>query len=106
VFNIAGQPELKEHNGNGACRHQESITLRVDAMIIPQIDRERAVHLLINEQHNNVSGDEGYESGIAQHEAIACQCFQERFAFFVCLRLGFGFRDRAKDNDRNHTTDN
>jgi len=38
VFDGARQPELKKDDSDGAGAHQKAITLRVDAVVIPQIN--------------------------------------------------------------------
>ena len=71
MLDITGDPELKENDGDGAGGHQEAITLRVDAVVVAQINGERVVHLLVDCSHEDGGDDERHEGEVFEDDAIA-----------------------------------
>src|SRR6266508_3485285 len=74
-------------------------------MVIAQIDGERTIHLLVNQQHQDIGDDERHKCSIACHESIAYDSFQEGLAFFMSMSLRFCFRDGTINNHCHETTD-
>ena len=91
-FDAPRYPELEQDDRDGTGGHQETIALRVDAVVVTQIDRERAVHLLVCQQHEHAGHDKSDKSQVFEHRAISCKGLHDALAFCLCCcsRLGFG----------------
>ena len=67
-------------------------------MVVAQVDGERAVHLLVDDQHQHACHHERHEGKIPQDHAVANHGLPERLALLMGMRLGFRLRDGAEDD--------
>src|SRR3954464_9425335 len=74
-------------------------------MVIAQVDGERAIHLLINKQHQDIRHNERHEGSVTCHEAITADGLQEGLTLFMGVGFRFGFGDNAINNYSDETTD-
>jgi len=100
MFDAPRDPELEQDDRDSAGGHQEAVALRVDTVIVAQIYRKSAVHLLISHQHQHTSEYESDKGQVFEYGSVARKGSQHTLTFFTFLRFRFGFRDEFVEECR------
>ncbi len=95
-----GHPELQQHDQQRIQAEQQAIPAVGHTVHVTQVDRQCAVHLLVDNQHQHGSQQEADEQPVAHHDAIPHQGLPKGRRLTGGGRLWFGFGNQAIDDKR------